>query len=72
MFYRCGIENGDYGVGSESLETELFSEADIPWDELAFPVIRELLTEFLEDRVRGEYPVRHSVIYRPPRAPVPD
>ena len=72
VFYRCGIDEGQYGVGPESLETALFSEADIPWDELAFPVIREVLTEYLEDRVAGDYPVRHSVIYRPPKAPVPN
>ena len=28
----------------------LFSEEEIPWDELAFPTVRELLKEFLLDR----------------------
>ena len=62
MFYRCGVEGGRYGVGPESLETELVSPEDIRWDELAFPVVRELLKEFIEDSRRGEFPVRHSVI----------
>ncbi|MEE4202436.1 MAG: NUDIX hydrolase [Halieaceae bacterium] len=65
VFYRCGVEDGRYGAGPESLETALFDEADIPWDQLAFPVVSELLTEFFEDRVCGDYPVRHSVVYRP-------
>ena len=67
MFYRCGIEQGEYGVGPESLECRLCAEDEIPWDDLAFPVVRELLSEFFEDRVIGEFPVRHSVISRSAR-----
>jgi hypothetical protein len=62
MFYRCGVEGGRYGVGPESLETELVSPSDIRWDELAFPVVRELLKEFIDDSRGGDFPVRHSVI----------
>ena len=67
LFYRCGIENDEFGVGPESLESALFSEEEIPWDELAFPTVRELLKEFLKDRQIGEYPVRNSVIDYPRR-----
>ena len=72
VFYRCGIAAGHYGIGPESLESALFDEKDIPWDELAFPVVSELLREFLSDRVSGQFPVRHSAIYRPSRAPTPN
>ena len=64
IFYRCGIEAGRFGVGPESLETQLFTADELPWDALAFPVVRELLLEFLDDRKRDHYPVRHSVISR--------
>ena len=57
MFYRCRLVDGGYGVGPESLETALYDEADIPWDEIAFPVVRETLTDFLRDRQRGGYPI---------------
>ena len=67
LFYRCGIENDEFGVGPESLESALYSEDEIPWDELAFPTVRELLTEFLEDRKTGQYPVRNTVIEYPRR-----
>lgn len=67
VFYRCGIEHGTFGAGAESLDVKLFKAADIPWKELAFPVVSEVLTEFLDDRKTGDYPVRHSVIYRPAR-----
>jgi ADP-ribose pyrophosphatase YjhB (NUDIX family) len=67
LFYRCGIENDEFGIGPESLESALFSEDEIPWDELAFPTVRELLREFLEDRKTGQYPVRNTVIEYPRR-----
>jgi len=35
--FFTGTLAGGYGVGEESLETRLFSEDEIPWDDLAFP-----------------------------------
>ena len=67
LFYRCGIENDEFGIGPESLESALYTEQEIPWDELAFPTVIELLREFLEDRKTGEYPVRNTVIEYPRR-----
>ena len=62
VFYRCEVLDGHFGAGSESLESALYSEADIPWDELAFPVVVEMLREFFEDRKTQEFPVRNSTI----------
>ena len=67
LFYRCSIENDEFGVGPESLESALFTEQEIPWDELAFPTVRELLREFREDRKTGQYPIRNTVIEYPRR-----
>ena len=63
VFYRCEVLDGQFGAGSESLESALYSEADIPWDELAFPVVIEMLREFFEDRKTQEFPVRNSTIW---------
>lgn len=60
VFYRGELRGDSYGVGPESLEVGLFEEGEIPWSELAFPVVTDILTEYLEDRKRGEYPVRIS------------
>ena len=65
VFYRCGIEDGRFGIGPESLESKLVDPADIPWDALSFPSVYKVLKEYLEDRIRGEFPVRQSVIKRP-------
>ena len=62
VFYRCEVADDQYGVGPESLETALFDEADIPWDQLAFPVVIEMLSEFFEDRKTQDFPVRNSTI----------
>lgn len=64
MFYRCHLQGGEYGVGPESLESALFPEADIPWDEIAFPVVREALREYFDDVRAGRFPVRVSAIER--------
>jgi len=40
----------DYGVGDESLEVALFSENEIPWDELAFQSGKFALQKYFEDR----------------------
>ena len=62
VFYRCEVLDGQFGAGSESLESKLYSEADIPWVELAFPVVIEMLREFFEDRKMQDFPVRNSTI----------
>lgn len=59
VFYR-GELDGEYGVGQESLEVRLFSEDEIPWPRLAFPIVTDLLTEYFVDRRKGDFPVRVS------------
>ncbi len=64
MFYRATLVDGDYGVGPESTETGLFTEAEVPWDEIAFPAVYHTLREFFHDRERRHWPVRVSSIER--------
>lgn len=47
------LVNGDFGVGEESLETRLFSEGEIPWEDLAFVSSKFALKAFFEDRRLG-------------------
>ena len=62
MFYRCEVEDGEYGVGPESLECALYREDEIPWDEIAFPVVQETLRDYFQDLREGRYPVRVSAV----------
>ena len=58
MFFRARLADLDFAAGPESLEVALFTPEGIPWDALAFPVVRDTLRYYLEDRRRGAYPVR--------------
>lgn len=44
-----------FGAGFESLEVELFDRAKIPWDELAFPVVKDALRRYIDDVLHGEF-----------------
>ena len=43
IFYQGEVIDGLFSPGIESLEVELFKENDIPWKNLAFPVIDIML-----------------------------
>jgi len=45
-----GQAANDFSPGIESLETKLFTKEDIPWDQLAFPVIGKTLKRYFANR----------------------
>ena len=55
VIFRAHLVNGDFSPGSESLDTELFEQQDIPWGEIAFPVVVQTLERYFKDRVSGQY-----------------
>ena len=63
MFFRAELADLDFSSGMETLEVELFREEQIPWEELAFPVIKESLEFYFEDRKTGAFPVRSREIH---------
>ncbi|MBL4820289.1 MAG: NUDIX hydrolase [Gammaproteobacteria bacterium] len=58
LFFRAELEDLDFDPGIESLEVALFKESEIPWDEIAFPVVRSTLEYYFRDLTRKQYPVR--------------
>lgn len=64
MMYRGELEQGFAHPGIESLETALFTEQEIPWGELAFPVLREALKLYLQDRSSGHFLVHTGDLFR--------
>ncbi|MBK1717082.1 NUDIX hydrolase [Thiocystis violacea] len=50
MLFRARLLDLDFHPGEESLEVRLFTEAEIPWETLAFPTIRETLRLYFRDR----------------------
>lgn len=62
VFYRGELVDGAFGAGHETLEARLFSEQQIPWEELAFPTVLHTLDWFFGDRRRGHFDIHvHDV-----------
>jgi ADP-ribose pyrophosphatase YjhB (NUDIX family) len=65
IFYRATLVNGEYGVGEESLETQLFEPSEIPWEELSFPTVRKTLELFISDMKQQAFGVHVDSIRHP-------
>ena len=66
LFYRARLIGPEMGAGSESLEVKLVAPEEIPWDALAFPVVRVGLEFYVEDARRGVFRMHHGIITREP------
>jgi ADP-ribose pyrophosphatase YjhB (NUDIX family) len=69
LFYRGRLTDLDYAPGSESLEVDLFHEHVVPWDQLAFRVVRETLKLYYQDRLTGRFRTHVGDIVRMPGTP---
>jgi ADP-ribose pyrophosphatase YjhB (NUDIX family) len=56
LMFRARLMDNDFRPGSESIEVKLFSEDEIPWDEIAFRVIEQTLIQYYKDRPSGIFP----------------
>jgi ADP-ribose pyrophosphatase YjhB (NUDIX family) len=50
VMFRARMRGAQYGAGAESLETALFQESEIPWNDIAFASIHFALERYLADR----------------------
>lgn len=55
LFYRGRLRDTGFAAGIESLETALFDEADIPWQDLAFRSVTLCLKAYFSDRQAGRF-----------------
>ena len=60
VIYRARLRDLDFSAGDETLEVRLFDEAQIPWQELAFPTIGRTLECYFADRATQHFPVRNE------------
>ncbi|MCA1323059.1 NUDIX hydrolase [Herbaspirillum sp. alder98] len=49
LFYRADLLDLDYKAGVESLEVGLYTEQQIPWQDIAFPTVEFTLRAFFAD-----------------------
>ena len=59
LYYRARLLSDRFNPGPETIEARLFTESEIPWDELAFKTVKETLLCFFEDRRAGRFEVHN-------------
>ena len=55
LIFRGRLVDANYEPGDESLEVKLMTEDEIPWDQIAFSVIRETLRRYFKDRETDDF-----------------
>lgn len=63
LFYLANMTSPDIDPGPETLEAALFSESDIPWDQIAFQTVERTLRWFFEDRASQQWAVHSGDIH---------
>jgi ADP-ribose pyrophosphatase YjhB (NUDIX family) len=59
LYYRARMLSAKLDPGPETIEAQLFDEAEVPWGELAFKTVKYTLERFFEDRRTGQF-LTHS------------
>lgn len=62
LLFRCRLVRPEFTTTRESREVRLFREDQIPWDNIAFQVIRRTLLNYFADRAAGAFPFRNEVV----------
>ena len=53
LFYTARLLADHFDPGHETMEARLFTEAEVPWDEIAFRTVKETLEHYFADRRKG-------------------
>jgi ADP-ribose pyrophosphatase YjhB (NUDIX family) len=52
LFYRAALLDLEFTPGQESLEVRIFSESEIPWEQIAFATVTQALKFFFADLIK--------------------
>lgn len=55
FFYLASLLSEKFNPGFETIEARLFTEAEVPWDEIAFRTVKETLEAYFADRKTGTF-----------------
>ncbi len=64
LIYRARLVERNFGPTPESEQVRLFAQQDIPWDRIAFPVVRLTLEKYFEHRAAGRFQLTVGTIDR--------
>ena len=59
FFYRAKLLSDTFNPGHETMEARLFTEAEIPWNEIAFHTVRDTLQRYFADARSGSFGLHH-------------
>ncbi len=65
VMFRARMLTPEFAAGVESLEVGLYSEAEVPWEDLAFPSGEFTLRKFFSDRAGGREDHHFAELTRP-------
>ena len=55
LFYRAKLLSTVFDPGHETMEARLFTQSEIPWDDLAFKTVKETLLRYFADNEAGQF-----------------
>jgi ADP-ribose pyrophosphatase YjhB (NUDIX family) len=59
LYYLAKLLSDRFDPGHETIEARLFTESEIPWEDLAFKTVKETLVCYFDDRRRGAFGVHN-------------
>ncbi len=62
LYFHARLTDTVFAPGPETTEARLFTEAEVPWDELAFRTVRETLEHYFTDRRAGRFRVHTGTL----------
>ena len=54
VIFLATLNQGEFGIGQESCDVQLFGEHDIPWDQIAFSSTTFALERYFSDQKRAK------------------
>ncbi|GBU15350.1 ADP-ribose pyrophosphatase [Polaromonas sp.] len=57
LFYRAKLLSTEFNPGHETMEARLFTEAEIPWDQIAFRTVKKTLKCYFSDLRKGSFDI---------------
>ena len=62
IVYRAQLKDGKAKADRETSETMLFDQQSIPWDHIAFPIVKHSLELYFEDRANERFQLHQGEI----------
>ncbi len=63
IFFRAKLVDLNFSAGIESLDVQLFSQSEIPWNEIAFTPVSETLKHYFKDKEKNKFLSHYEEIF---------